>query len=104
MNKKQRERFVIVGADAADMSAASEARRADPNLEIVAYDRGSFASYSQCEMSYLVGGSRRADSLLYLNFCQRCSSHTPGIFWRGLPRVPAGQEHPRPSPPLLPRR
>ncbi len=51
-----RERFVIVGADAAGMSAASEARRADPDLEIVAYDKGGFASYSQCGMSYLVGG------------------------------------------------
>ncbi len=51
-----RERFVIVGADAAGMSAASEARRADPDLEIVAYDKGSFASYSQCGLPYLVGG------------------------------------------------
>ncbi|MDP9439098.1 MAG: FAD-dependent oxidoreductase, partial [Actinomycetota bacterium] len=50
------ERFVVVGADAAGMSAASEARRADPDPEIVAYDKGSFASYSQCGMPYLVGG------------------------------------------------
>ncbi len=55
MNNKQHERFVIVGADVAGMSAASEARRADPDLEIVAYDKGSFASYSQCGMPYLVG-------------------------------------------------
>jgi NADPH-dependent 2,4-dienoyl-CoA reductase/sulfur reductase-like enzyme len=49
-------RFVIIGADAAGMSAASEARRVDPDLEIVAYDRGRFTSYSQCGMPYLVGG------------------------------------------------
>ncbi|MDP9354459.1 MAG: FAD-dependent oxidoreductase, partial [Chloroflexota bacterium] len=49
-------RFVVVGADAAGMSAASEARRVDPDLEIVAYDRGGFASYSQCGLPYLVGG------------------------------------------------
>ena len=49
-------RFVIVGADAAGMSAASEARRVDPDLEIVAYDRGGFASYSQCGLPYLIGG------------------------------------------------
>ncbi len=49
-------RFVVVGADAAGMSAASEARRVDPDLEIVAYDRGDFASYSQCGLPYLVGG------------------------------------------------
>ncbi len=51
-----RKRFVIIGADAAGMSAASEARRVDPELEIVAYDRGGFASYSQCGLPYLIGG------------------------------------------------
>ncbi len=50
------ERFVIIGADAAGMSAASEARRVDPNLDIIAYDRGGFASYSQCGLPYLIGG------------------------------------------------
>jgi NADPH-dependent 2,4-dienoyl-CoA reductase/sulfur reductase-like enzyme len=49
-------RLVIIGADAAGMSAASEARRLDRQLEIVALDRGSMASYSQCGMPYLVGG------------------------------------------------
>ena len=49
-------RLVIVGADAAGMSAASEARRADPALEIIAYDRGGFASYSQCGLPYWIGG------------------------------------------------
>lgn len=54
-------RLVIIGADAAGMSAASEARRVDPALEIVAYERGGFASYSQCGMPYWIGdvvGSR----------------------------------------------
>ncbi len=49
-------RLVIIGADAAGMSAASEARRGDPNLEIVAFDRGGFASYSQCGLPYWLGG------------------------------------------------
>jgi len=48
-------RFTVVGADAAGMSAASEARRVDPKLEIIAYDRGGYASYSQCGLPYLVG-------------------------------------------------
>jgi NADPH-dependent 2,4-dienoyl-CoA reductase/sulfur reductase-like enzyme len=34
-------RFVIIGADAAGMSAAAEARRVDADLEITAYDRGA---------------------------------------------------------------
>jgi NADPH-dependent 2,4-dienoyl-CoA reductase/sulfur reductase-like enzyme len=49
-------RFIVVGADAAGMSAASEARRVNPDMEIVAYDRGDFASYSQCGLPYLIGG------------------------------------------------
>ena len=51
-----RERFVVIGADAAGMSAASEARRVSAGLEIVAFDRGSHASYSQCGMPYWIGG------------------------------------------------
>lgn len=50
------ERFVVIGADAAGMSAAAEARRTDPELEIVAFERGAYASYSQCGLPYLVGG------------------------------------------------
>ncbi len=49
-------RLVVIGADAAGMSAASEARRADPDLDIIAYDRGGFASYSQCGLPYWIGG------------------------------------------------
>lgn len=54
MSSKQR--FVILGADAAGMSAAAEARRVNPDLEIIAFDRGRHASYSQCGMPYLLGG------------------------------------------------
>ena len=50
------ERLVIIGADAAGMSAAAEARRANQRLKIVAFDRGSAASYSQCGLPYLIGG------------------------------------------------
>lgn len=40
------ERLVIVGGDAAGMSAASQARRRRPDLEIVAFERTPFTSYS----------------------------------------------------------
>lgn len=49
-------RFVVIGADAAGMSAASEARRVSSELEIVAFDRGQHASYSQCGMPFWLGG------------------------------------------------
>lgn len=43
-----RERLVVIGGDAAGMSAASEARRrrTPDALEIVAFERGLYTSYS----------------------------------------------------------
>ena len=38
------------------MSAAAQARRRDPELEIVALERGSHTSYSACGIPYVVGG------------------------------------------------
>ena len=50
------ERLVVVGGDAAGMSAACQARRLQPYLEIVALERGAWTSYSACGIPYLVGG------------------------------------------------
>jgi NADPH-dependent 2,4-dienoyl-CoA reductase/sulfur reductase-like enzyme len=50
------ERLVVIGADAAGMSAAMQARRRQPYLEIVALERGAWTSYSACGIPYLVGG------------------------------------------------
>ncbi|MDI3389473.1 FAD-dependent oxidoreductase [Streptomyces sp. B-S-A8] len=52
------ERLVVIGADAAGMSAASQARRLQgpDELEIVAFERGRFTSYSACGIPYWVGG------------------------------------------------
>ena len=50
------ERVVVVGADAAGMSAASQAKRVDDGLEIVALERGTHTSYSACGIPYWVGG------------------------------------------------
>src|SRR3954470_17486221 len=51
-----RRRLAIVGGDAAGMSAASAARRRDRDLEIVAFERGPYTSYSACGIPYYVGG------------------------------------------------
>ncbi|MEU9736830.1 FAD-dependent oxidoreductase [Streptomyces sp. NPDC048002] len=52
------ERLVVIGGDAAGMSAASQARRmrSPGELEIVAFERGRFTSYSACGIPYWVGG------------------------------------------------
>lgn len=49
-------KVVIIGGDAAGMSAASKARRDDPSIEIVVFERGDFTSYAACGLPYLVGG------------------------------------------------
>ncbi|MEU7325787.1 FAD-dependent oxidoreductase [Streptomyces griseoviridis] len=56
--KTVRERLVVIGGDAAGMSAASQARRlrSADELEIVAFERGRFSSYSACGIPYWVGG------------------------------------------------
>ena len=50
------EPFVIVGGDAAGMSAASKARREDPDLDIVAFEKGEWVSYGACGLPYYVKG------------------------------------------------
>ncbi|KFF97691.1 flavoprotein oxidoreductase [Streptomyces scabiei] len=56
--ERSRERLVVVGSDAAGMSAASQARRlrGPGELEIVAFERGHFTSFSACGIPYWVGG------------------------------------------------
>ncbi len=50
------ERVVVVGGDAAGMSAASAAIRRRPEFDVVAFERGPYTSYSACGIPYLLGG------------------------------------------------
>jgi NADPH-dependent 2,4-dienoyl-CoA reductase/sulfur reductase-like enzyme len=51
------ERVVVVGGDAAGMSAASQAKRLKGDgLEVIALERGHHTSYSACGIPYWVGG------------------------------------------------
>lgn len=50
------ERLAIIGGDAAGMSAASQALRRDPDLEVVAFERGPYTSYSACGIPYFLAG------------------------------------------------
>ncbi|HET9945600.1 MAG TPA: FAD-dependent oxidoreductase [Actinomycetes bacterium] len=59
------ERLVVVGGDAAGMSAASQAKRLrGDGLEVVALERGRHASYSACGIPYWVGGVVEDESSL----------------------------------------
>jgi len=50
------ERLVVIGGCAAGMSAASKARRMNPDLEIVVYERTGFVAYGECGLPYYVSG------------------------------------------------
>jgi succinate dehydrogenase/fumarate reductase flavoprotein subunit len=39
-------KLVVIGGDGAGMSAASQAKRRDPNLIVTAYEKGPITSYS----------------------------------------------------------
>ncbi len=49
-------RAVIIGGDAAGMSAATRVRAGRPDGEVVVLERSRFTSYSACGIPFLVGG------------------------------------------------
>jgi len=61
------ERLVVVGGVAAGMSAASRARRINPELEVIVLEKGEHISYGTCGLTYLVSGvvPRAEDLLVY---------------------------------------
>ena len=52
MNKK----YVIIGGDAAGMSAASKIRRMQPESELVVFEKGQHISFAACGMPYWISG------------------------------------------------
>ncbi|MFY9583066.1 MAG: FAD-dependent oxidoreductase [Candidatus Acidiferrales bacterium] len=50
------QRLVIIGGVAAGMSAASRARKLDPQLEIVVLEKGRHVSYGTCGLPYYLSG------------------------------------------------
>jgi NADPH-dependent 2,4-dienoyl-CoA reductase/sulfur reductase-like enzyme len=61
-----RERLVVIGGDAAGMSAAAQARRRRgvDDLSIVAFERGRATSYSACGIPYWIGGVVESEAAL----------------------------------------
>jgi NADPH-dependent 2,4-dienoyl-CoA reductase/sulfur reductase-like enzyme len=59
------DRLVVIGGDAAGMTAATNARRGRPDLEIVVLEKGRQTSYSACGIPYVVSGAvARLDDLI----------------------------------------
>ena len=51
-----RRRLVVVGGVAAGMSAAARAKRMEPALDVVVFERSGFCSYTACGLPYHVSG------------------------------------------------
>lgn len=49
-------KLVVVGANAAGLSAASKARRNDPEAEIIVIEKSGDISYGACGLPYFIGG------------------------------------------------
>jgi NADPH-dependent 2,4-dienoyl-CoA reductase/sulfur reductase-like enzyme len=56
MSASKGEHLVIIGGDAAGMSAAAQAKRMRPELRITAFEEGPYTSYGACGMPYYVEG------------------------------------------------
>jgi len=58
--------FVIIGGDAAGMSAAARLKRSSPEAEVIVFERGPHISYSACGMPYWIGGVLSSDRQLMI--------------------------------------
>ncbi len=59
-NKK----LIVIGGDAAGMTAASKVRREQPEREIIVFERGNHTSYSACGIPYYIGGQVESEEHL----------------------------------------
>lgn len=61
----EKERFVVVGGNAAGMSAASKARSLRPDMEILVFEGSGYVSHIACGMPYLISDRvKSSDALL----------------------------------------
>src|SRR3954463_4747357 len=56
------ERVVVIGGDAAGGSAASQAKKRNPELDVVVFERGRATSYSACGIPYWISGAVDSES------------------------------------------
>ncbi|KAB1511079.1 CoA-disulfide reductase [Photobacterium damselae] len=49
-------KIIIIGGEAAGMSAAAKAKRIEPNAEIVVYEASKVISFGACGLPYFIGG------------------------------------------------
>ncbi len=47
---------MVIGGVAAGMSAASSARRLEPDIEILVFEKSGYVSYGSCGLPYYISG------------------------------------------------
>lgn len=52
----KKNKIVVIGGDAAGMSAASKIRREQPDCEIIVFEKSEYTSYSACGIPYFISG------------------------------------------------
>jgi NADPH-dependent 2,4-dienoyl-CoA reductase/sulfur reductase-like enzyme len=57
-------RVVVIGEDAAGGSAASQAKKRQPDLDVVMFERGRATSYSACGIPYWISGAVQSEAAL----------------------------------------
>jgi NADPH-dependent 2,4-dienoyl-CoA reductase/sulfur reductase-like enzyme len=58
------QRLVVIGGDAAGGSAASQAKKRRPDLDVVMFERGRATSYSACGIPYWISGAVEEEASL----------------------------------------
>ena len=56
--------YIIIGGDAAGMSAASRVKKNDKEAKVIVYERDSNISYAACGIPYWLGGVIPSDKVL----------------------------------------
>lgn len=51
------ERLIVIGGDAAGLSAASKAKRQNPELEIIVFEKQEYISFGLCGLPYYISGA-----------------------------------------------
>jgi len=49
-------KIIVIGGDAAGMSAASQIKRIKPEYEVIVFEKGEYVSYAACGMPYYIEG------------------------------------------------
>lgn len=64
-------KVVVIGGDAAGMSAASQVKRQKPDWDVIVFERGKYISYAACGIPYYIEGAVNSLEELTLNLSQR---------------------------------